>query len=306
MRKAIFLLIFLLLLPIVQAQVVPPDYLLRFLYPTTAQLPSTAPDWVRTIVASWLVLLVGGCFFIAFAYVVKAMSSTGAIALMSVGVILLFLSIIAVMIGFLLPLLGKPTVTYEECKKEFKLDVSVLTAPGLTYVTSCILTGYAPTNIELAGWLNFTTFIIFGIILPLALLITLFCEFVPEGMITSRAARRVIGVIGALFAFRGIFGTLFVEILSYGFTGIGALSVAVLFTGYAWKIAYRFITPLGVKISTEMRYFILSEAEQIKREIEELQKTKTALTEEGKPTQDIDDRINRLTKRLNELEKKGK
>jgi hypothetical protein len=185
----------------------------------------------------------------------------------------------------------------------FKPDVSLLTFPGITYTTSCILTGYAPTGLE---WLTVTTFVIFGIILPLGLLITLFWEFVPEGLIRSTAARRVIAVIAALFAFRGFFATFFVEMLSYGFAGVGALAVAVLFTGFVWKIAYSFVTPLGVPIKAELRYFALGEAEEIKREIGELIKAKTALEEEGKPTKDIEDRINRLTKRLEELEKKGK
>jgi ABC-type multidrug transport system fused ATPase/permease subunit len=286
MRKIIFLLfILLLLLPIVQAQ--------------ETQGP-VVPDWVRTLSGWWLIFLFAAFFLLAMAYIVKG--TTGR-SLMILAVILLFVGIIFALVGVLLPLFGTPTVTYEKCATMFKPDVSLLTFPGITYTTSCILTGYAPTGLE---WLTVTTFVIFGIILPLGLLITLFWEFVPEGLIRSTAARRVIAVIAALFAFRGFFATFFVEMLSYGFAGVGALAVAVLFTGFVWKIAYSFVTPLGVPIKAELRYFALGEAEEIKREIGELIKAKTALEEEGKPTKDIEDRINRLTKRLEELEKKGK
>jgi len=281
MRKIIFLLfILLLLLPIVQAQA------------------PTVPDWVRWVSGSWLFFLFGAFVSLAIAYIVKG--TTGR-SLMIVGVALLFLSIISVLISVLLPIVGTPTVTYEKCTTMFKPDASLLTFPGITYTTSCILTGYAPTGLE---WLTVTTFVIFGIILPLGLLITLFWEFVPEGLIRSKAARRVIAVIAALFAFRGFFATFFVEMLSYGFAGVGALGGAVLIAGFVWKIAYRFTMPLGVEMKTELRYFALGEAEQIKREIITLRAALAAASEADKPA--IKDRINELTKRLQELEKKGK
>jgi hypothetical protein len=268
--------------------------------PVLAQNTYTTPDWIRTISGFWFIFIGIGFFLIAGAYVIRGRYGRW---LLGGGVLFLFISILLVIISVLLPLFGKPTVAYEQCVEMFKPDVSVLTVPGIFYTTSCILTGYAPIGLE---WLTITTFVIFGIVLPLALLISLFSAFIPEGMIEHSGARRVIVVVASLFAFRGFFATFFVEMLSYGFAGLGALLVGVLFTGIVYKAAYKFVSPLGVEVSTELRYMALGEAEEIRREIGKLESAKSAATTEGKSTADIEARINRLTKRLKELEKKGK
>jgi len=196
-----------------------------------------APGWARTLSGWWI-------FFIALAFTCIVTALIGKWKwVLYLGVVLLYISIILIIVGVILPLFSKPTVTYEECKEMFKPDVSIVTMPGLFYTTSCIFTGYAPQNLE---WLTITTFIIFGIIAPLALLISLFFEFMPTFMIRNKNVRRVIAVIGALFAFRGFFATYFIQILDYGFAGIGALMVGTLFTGFVWKTAEKFVSPLGI------------------------------------------------------------
>jgi hypothetical protein len=282
MRKAIFLLALLLSLPIVQAQ----------------QTPLTVPDWVMWVSGLWLIFLFIAFFLLAVAYIVKG--STGK-TIMGLGISFLFASIVMLLISVLLPLFGQPTVAYEKCETMFKPNVALLTFPGLFYTTSCVITGYAPAGLE---WLTISTFAIFGVILPLGLLIALFWELVPEGLITSSAVRRVIAVIAALFAFRGFFATFLIEVLSYGFLGIGALAIAVLFTGFVWKIAYRFTMPLGVEMSTELRYFTLGEAEQIRRDINQLQAALATASEADRPG--ILARIDTLTRRLKQIEEKGK
>jgi hypothetical protein len=289
MRKIVFLLILLLSLPIVQA---------RIDQAPGEKLPLVVPDWVRTISGLWLVCLFGAFFALAAAFVVKGRYGRYA---MMVGIFLLFLSIVFVLVGVLLPLFGEPTVTFDKCTTMFRPDISFFTYPGLVYTFSCVLTGYAPTGLE---WLTVTTFVIFGIILPLAFSFILFWEFVPEGLIPSAAARRVLALILALFAYRGALATFFVEILSYGSVGMLALLTGVLFTGGVWKWAYRFVTPLGVEMKTELRYLALGEAEELKREIRQLRAALAAASEADKPG--IKARIDKLTKRLKELEEKGK
>jgi hypothetical protein len=282
MKKAIFFLILLLLLPIVQAQ----------------QVPRTVPDWVIGISAFWLAFLVAAFILLLLAYFIKG--TIGRI-LGILGVVSLFGGIVTVLIGSLLPLVGQPTVIYEQCRTMFKPDVPFLTFPGIVYTTSCILTGYAPAGVE---WLTVTTFVIFGVILPLGLLITLFWEFAPEGLITSQAARRVIAVIAALFAFRGFLATFLVEILSYGFLGIGAMAVAVLVTGYVWNIVSRFTRSVGGKIIEELGILRIGEMENIKREIAQLEAALSSPELSEDKRKEYTERINDLTKRLDELKKK--
>jgi hypothetical protein len=249
------------------------------------------PDWVRGISGAWIFVIV-----VAFIFIVYAMFRKSKWAL-SFGVLLLFASIILIMVGVLLPMFAQPTVTYEQCTGLFKPDASVLTLPGALYATSCIVTGYAAPGVE---WLVIITFFMFGIITPLALMFALFWEFIPEQMITNVNARRVITFAAGMFAFRGFFASYFIDMLSYGFAGIGALLVGVLFTGIVYKAAYRFCRPLGVDISTELRYYTLAEAEQVRREIGQLDEAFNAASAADRPG--IQERINRLTKRLHELE----
>jgi hypothetical protein len=217
---------------------------------------SQVPELIRWLSSGWLILIFLAFLTIVIAYFVKSR------VVLDIGVILLLISIVFVIWSVVFPLLGEPTVTYEKCKTMFNPDISVLTVPGLFYTTSCVLTGYAPKNLE---WLTIATFIIFGVILPIALLAALFYDFIPEGMITNENARRVIAAVGTLFAFRGFFASLFVEFLSYGFTGMGALFVAVLFTGYVWKAAYKFVVPVG---EFELKKAKLATYEELARQYE--------------------------------------
>lgn len=271
--------------------------LLIFISSSTAareeQKAPVTPDWIRMLAGGWYVFIIVAFFLIAAAYALRNTT------LLAAGCICLFISIACVMIGYLIPLFGQPTIEYEKCTSMFKPDVPILSFPGIAYITSCILTGYSPLESE---WLAIITFIVFGMIMPLALLISLFWEFVPEGLITNKYARNVIAVVGALFAFRGFFITLFIEFLSYGFGGIGALLVAVLFTGSVYKTAYRAIRPLGWEIKTEMEYLRLGKIKELEREIATLQDALLAATDES-TKEDIRRRIKLLQEELDKLSK---
>jgi len=281
MRKAIFLLALLLSLPIVQAQ----------------QTPLAVPDWVRWISGFWLIFLFAAFFLIAIAYIIKGVYGR---TLAIIGIGSLFLSILTVLASVLLPLLWQPTVAYEQCKTMFKPDVALLTFPGIVYTASCILTGYAPAGLE---WLTVTTFIIFGIILPIAISISLFWEFVPEALIKSQPVRRVLAVALALIAYRGAFATFFVEMLSYGAVGMLALLVAVLFTGMVWKVAQRFVESPGKKIAEELEYIKMGEVEWLQRRLMELRAAYNSPTTPDSERPKILDEISKITKRLKELGK---
>ena len=253
-----------------------------------------APGWARAISGWWLIFLVAAFILISIALIAREKW------VLYAGIAVLYISIILIIIGVLLPIFGKPTVTYEECKSMFAPDVSILTMPGLFYTTSCIFTGYVPQNLE---WLTVTTFIIFGIILPLALLISLFFEFIPDFLITNPNARKVIAVVGALFAFRGFFATFFIQILDYGFAGIGALLVGTLFTGFVWKAAEKFISPLGIKTETALKIMKLGYYEDLEKRYQLLMSAKQAAitAKDQKLIEEIDKQLAELEKALKKV-----
>ena len=256
-----------------------------------------APGWARAISGLWIIVLVAAFILISVALIAKERY------VLYAGIIALYISIILIIIDVLLPIFSKPTVTYEECKSMFAPDVSIVTLPGLFYTTSCIFTGYVPQNLE---WLSITTFIIFGIILPLALLISLFFEFMPSFMITNRNARRVIAVVGALFAFRGFFATFFIQILEYGFAGIGALMVGTLFTGFVWKAADKFVNPMGINIKESLIQMNVGYLAELENRLYLLKRALEVMPKDSDDYRKTLEEITKIQNLINKFSKKSK
>jgi HAMP domain-containing protein len=254
------------------------------------------PDTVKVLASYWIILLVAAFGFIVAAVFLKNKFCLG------IGVIFLFITVIIVELGVLIPMYyTSPQITYQECTTVFAPDISIVTVPGLFYATSCILTGYSVPNYE---WLTIATFFIFGIILPAAFLLALFSEFISSDLITHEGARRVIVVVATLFAFRGVFATFFIQMLSYGFAGIGALLAGVLFTGIVWRAAYRFVSPLGIEGQTVIQGVMLGEIEMKKRELMQAE-AGLSQAKEGRMKEYYKKEIDRLIKDIQRLTKEG-
>jgi hypothetical protein len=123
--------------------------------------------------------------------------------------------------------------------------------------------------------------------------------------------RRVIAVVGAIFAFRGFFATFFIQILEYGFVGIGALLVGTLFTGFVWRACEKFVSPLGIETKRTLKLFKLSYYEELQKEYENLLNIKRALLSKPEKKQEdyneiknIEEQLKGIEKELKKLEKK--
>jgi septal ring factor EnvC (AmiA/AmiB activator) len=113
----------------------------------------------------------------------------------------------------------------------------------------------------------------------------------------------------ALFAFRGFFATFFIELLSYGFTGVGALLIGVLVSGIVYNSAKRLIMPLGKHVKEELRWDILAEIEELRRQIRDLEKAKSQLMSSSAAYNEnevkrIEEEIKEKSERITELEKR--
>jgi hypothetical protein len=225
-------------------------------------------------------------------------------SILMLAVALLLISVIWAIGGVVLPLISHPTVTYVQCMNVFN-PATLVNVPGWFYATSCILTGYSPPDLQ---WLTITSFAIFGIILPIVFLYVLFWQFMPTEMISDSNVRRVIAFIAAMFAYRGFVATYFIDTLSYGFAGIGAMLVGVLFVGFVWKAALGFVRPLGIEGKEEVKDLMLGEVQMIKREMQQLEAAATIALEHGmeEKYKKLLAEVDRLAKRLDELTGKGK
>ena len=135
------------------------------------------------------------------------------------------LVVVVFVVSVVLPLFGQPSISYQQCVWEETLDWS----KGFFYVLACVISGYVPAEMHA---ISIAVFFIFGVIIPIGMLIALFYDFTPDTLIKNKNAKAVIAISAAFLAYRGGLSTAFIEVLTYGFLGVGALMVSTLFVGW--------------------------------------------------------------------------
>jgi hypothetical protein len=183
--------------------------------------------WIQALGVGWIfILIIGGIMIFVGKYLSTKNFEMG-FSLASVGLITIFGSIFAVEIVYLLPYLGKPVVEYQECKGWSFADF-----PSIPVAFACVFTGYAPAGAEA---LTMVTFFIFGLLAPLGLLISLFYSF-SDFLEENKNMRLIISILSGVLSLRFLMATLFTELLSYGFAGMGLLLIDYLFFMWMKKI----------------------------------------------------------------------
>jgi len=207
-----------------------------FFIPGIAQTESKIESkiaWIQQIGAWWLFLFIIGIAIIFFSIIIGKVNwkirKYGSI----IGLIVVILGIFGAEIAYLIPYLGSKVVEYNECKGTS--FAGGLSYENVVYTFSCIFVGYAPSGTELS---TLAIFIIFGLIAPLAMLIALFYEFTD--FLTHKGVRNVMAFLSAIVAYRFLLATLFIDLLGYGFAGLGIL----LFNYFFFMIVFRAIQKL--------------------------------------------------------------
>jgi len=184
--------------------------------------------WIQKIGIWWLFLFIIGIAIIFVSIIVgKAnwkIRKYGSI----IGLIVITAGIFSAEIVYLIPYLGSKVIEYNECKEiSFTGGISY---ENVVYTFACIFVGYAPAGTELT---TLAVFIIFGLIAPLGMLIALFYEFTD--FLTNKGVRNVMTFLSAVVAYRFLLATLFIDLLGYGFAGLGIL----LFDYFFFMIVFR-------------------------------------------------------------------
>lgn len=95
---------------------------------------------------------------------------------------------------------------------------------------SCIITGYKYAGMY-SGY-AFVGFWIFGVVIPVLLLMFLFYDFVDaSGVIRTPKSKKVVGYCLGLIAYRGFVVANLLEVLSIGTVGIALLAINFIFAG---------------------------------------------------------------------------
>lgn len=249
----------------------------------------------------WILCLVFGGALIFAGLAIGKVKPKVRKSLVIAGIAIALVGGLAIQIVFLLPLLvGKPSVSYEECRE---VDVA-----NMLHFAICIITGYAPKEAEI--W-TLTSFAIFGILAPLSLLIYLFYDATD---FLSRTVRAPVSFLCGLIAFRGFLSTFFVEFLTFGMTGMGLLLVNFLFMSMlysriskAWKGAELVEQVIATEAWEEYGVY-KREYERIEKSIEDLESTISEVVrqkgEDSPEVKKLKQQLKNLQDRKEELKEK--
>jgi len=220
---------------------------------TTPPLSEAVRSWA-SILGGWTILffLLGGVL-IFVGTVIRHFRPTWAKPTVIIGLLLIIIGVFGVEITYLMPYLGSPTISYQSCEQTFttaqppQSNLPDAIVDTLT-MTACTISGYVPSELTTTG---IVIFFIFGIIAPIGILMALFWEFTD--FIYSKSARGVLTFLISLVAFRFLLASLFLDILGYGFAGLGILLIdyfifMILFrlTSRMWKSYEEHIKTLEV------------------------------------------------------------
>jgi len=253
--------------------------------------------WIQTLGAWWLFFFIIGIAFIFAGIIFGRVYFKLRKWLSLIGLIFIFLGTFGAEMVYVLPMLGGKTINYAtECTS---LTYSGNNLPENVVGTfSCIFSGYAPANFE---WGTIVTFVIFGIIAPLGILIALFYEFTD--FLTNSGVRNVVTFLSALIAFRVLLATLFIELLSYGFAGLGILLVDYFF----FMVIFRAMRKLWIESATIQNILTYTKAEHIADLTAQLRRINEVLATLPKDDPNYEVYLKRkedIEKELNELKSK--
>lgn len=244
--------------------------------------------WVHTIGAWWLFFFVIGIAFIFAGVIFGQISYMLRKYLCIIGLVIIFIGMFGAKAVYLIPFLGgEKTNFYTRCES--------VSESNIIETISCIFIGYAPTGFELY---TLGTFIIFGIIAPLGILIALFYE-VTRDIFTSSGVRNVVTFLSALIAFRTLLASMFFELLNYGFAGLGIMLVNYLFFMIIFKVMQKLW-----KGAEEIRSIITYTAAETIAELTRQLKNAEAMLSTLSPDTDLYKYYQRRAKELKEEIKK--
>jgi hypothetical protein len=273
-----------------------------FFIPSIAQTESKIESkiaWIQQIGTWWLFLFIIGIAIIFFSIIIGKVNwkirKYGSI----IGLIVVFFGIFGAEIAYLVPYLGSnKVVEYNECKEtSFAGGMSY---ENIVYTFACIFVGYAPAGTELT---TLTVFIIFGLIAPLGMLIALFYEFTD--FFINSGVRNVMAFLSALVAYRFLLASLFIDLLGYGFVGLGIL----LFDYFFFMIVFKAMQKLWVGAAMIESIIIETQMERIADLTKQLRDAEATLAVQKPGTpgyQYWKARVKHLKKQLEELQGKAK
>lgn len=218
--------------------------------------------------------------------------------LMEAGFIIAGFGLLFAEFAYILPsIIWGPKINYKVCEKTF---ISTGSVKDIFLTASCIFIGYAPVELSIYSIL---VFIIFLLILPLAMLISLFWDF--SGFLTHPGVRKVIAFSSALISYRMLVSTFLIEFLSYGLGGIGLLFFNYLLFGWGITIIRRmFALQQQVKLMREVSNLArLNRLLELRDNLRRAQEMAT-LSGDMKKVRKIEEEIRRIETLIEELKKK--
>ena len=281
--------------------VIPTETMARI--PTqTAASGATKTEVSSTLYAvyTWATFLIGGIVVVIGILLTRPWPTWGKYTALT-GLFIITIGLFLIEIAYLLPMVGKPVVSYKKCEGTLSLWSSSSSqtkdpAVKLMETTACIFSGYVTTQLL---WESIIVFFIFGLIVPFAMIIALFYEFTKD-FLEHPMVRRVVAFTAGLLAYRYLLATLFLDVLGYGFAGVAILLVDLLllyavFRGLSrfWR-GYEELSEMLAVQNRDTLYDLLRRRDNL------LNAYKNS---SGEKQKEVEEELNDVEKKIKELQK---
>lgn len=209
-------------------------FLLAILISTIIVIFVTIPGFFDFVIKSLsdvlfsIIFIAVGSFLILFGIIFagKSLRTGKSLAYFGVGILIIGLFIIE--IAYVVK--AKEALTTPMAVRCSGSGNNIFQSGNAAEFVMCVVTGYKYKG-SYGGW-AFMGYWIFGVIVPILLLMSLFYDFVDSsGVIRQPRSKKIVGYSLGLIAYRGFVVTNLLEILSIGTTGIAVLAIDLIFLG---------------------------------------------------------------------------
>ncbi|MCX8178305.1 MAG: hypothetical protein N3D75_00545 [Candidatus Aenigmarchaeota archaeon] len=207
---SVFFLIFIIISILVVAALAIPGF-----------LDSLINNLSNTITSILLIFI--GAFLILFGIIIAGSH-------LRTGKTLSYIGLGVIIIGFLIIQMSYVMKSKEALTTPMTVKCSTGGMNNIAEGLMCVITGYKYKGNY--GGFAFVSYWVFGVVIPLLLLMTLFYDFVrSSGVIQQPKSQKIVGYCLGLIAYRGFVVTNLLEMLSIGTLGIALVALDLIFLG---------------------------------------------------------------------------
>ncbi|MBU5689899.1 MAG: hypothetical protein QXM68_01730 [Candidatus Aenigmatarchaeota archaeon] len=179
-------------------------------------------EYITNVITSIMLIAIGS-FLILFGIIIAGSH-------LRTGKTLSYIGLGVIIVGFLIIQMSYVMKSRAALATPMTVKCSTGGANNIAEGIMCVITGYKYKGNY--GGFAFLSYWVFGVVVPLLLLMSLFYDFVSSsGVIKRPQSQKIVGYCLGLIAYRGFVVTNLLEILSIGTLGIALVALDLIFLG---------------------------------------------------------------------------